>query len=696
MDNDWDDLFAIASGVGTNNSSTVATSNSTYANDESTVKRDRIDVHVNSSPVHCRPESNSKGKKKGKKRFKKDNTSSGVASLLDQALASRYSDGASYALSAQWPAWLRPGASMVCEASSRRCRAYCPSSEPTTFNGLDTPVRCQNCHLSLLLHSLEIESSVSDSNEFLRVFAENRDARCCASHLIVSKKDHVREDESSLKVISHTIGSKSKSLSRSFTSCSNRLSPGESEILWQKLSAVVRAMEDLNESLTATKQRESGSMEHKSTPPPWFEAAVRVIIASDVFYYRLYYLQIINEIPIQKYCCDDGVNSLAFIPHPTTYFTAPQLCWDTRAGEKSAKYFWKRYGSQSDLRAAALLQYTRNPDDAIEKNDHPLSILRGNRFAETVLLFNDTNWTRSSRTVAQFEKATRPTVVAANGADDYYAAHETPAPHLLADWRNASRDLLCNLYAYATVAPDSIGDLCTLIERICNCRHLVELGAGTGYVAKILENAGMTVTALDIIPTRDTTSEGANANEYHGCTPPFVHVETGSVGALNEVFFRYTAKPPLLLCYPPPLSSMSFAALQSYLSCGGSVFVHIGEFQGLTGCQKFEELLITKFRCIKRWSCKNWGTDAAEVSVWQRAGANREDSSRATLIPCSLCLKKPSTKRFRLIRALTYCGQKCWESHESTRAVHFRANMIPYQLMSKVQFGDRFYFSNLS
>jgi hypothetical protein len=63
------------------------------------------------------------------------------------------------------------------------------------------------------------------------------------------------------------------------------------------------------------------------------------------------------------------------------------------------------------------------------------------------------------------------------------------------------------------------------------------------------------VEAYDICPTHKS-----DGNEYHGGTPPFVRVEKGNVGILSSV--TGIAHKALLLCYPPPKSSMAYDAFK--------------------------------------------------------------------------------------------------------------------------------------
>mmetsp|Transcript_39389 Transcript_39389/g.72676 ORF Transcript_39389/g.72676 Transcript_39389/m.72676 type:complete len:274 (+) Transcript_39389:1812-2633(+) len=241
---------------------------------------------------------------------------------------------------------------------------------------------------------------------------------------------------------------------------------------------------------------------------------------------------------------------------------------------------------------------------------------------------------------------------------------------------------------------------------------VVELGAGTGYIARLLTDNGLQVTALDVAPTGSDPQLGCRktdtTNEYHGNTPSFMPVQQSNASGLRTFFSseKVSRRTALLLCYPPPLSNMAFDALQAYTASGGRCLIHIGEFQGLTGSHHFEDALMQNFKCIERLPCLHWGTDAADITIWvkkTRMGPectnhketyDHDDSmSSSLLLPCSNCLKEPAVRRCRLARGLVYCGLRCFNLHSSSRRIHLALNMI--FLDSDLNFGDNNHFAPL-
>eukprot|EP00957_Ditylum_brightwellii_P061120 4638034-Ditylum_brightwellii.AAC.1 len=425
---------------------------------------------------------------------------------------------------------------------------------------------------------------------------------------------------------------------------------------------------------------------------------------------------------------DDETN-VVFIPHPTIHFGTPYLSWDVIEGKKYFGVFLnslleefketqmkvglsKNKGgtmSDDDDKEVRLLQsimeryglFLRNDisskdEQQFEKNGptpHPLSILHRNRLMETAYLFASTGWTKSSNAIRQIKTALDSATTSNQGNNyttitnqeekekAFYDSHETPAPKILKEWRDSSRDMLCSLYAYATLSPNVIQKV---INAVCSkddgnandvllsslaVNHIIEVGAGTGYVASLFREVGRRRKG-DKQKGRNKDSKPASSlridafdialdsNEYHGNTPPFYKVSSGT--SLNSM--QRLLPPPsasnennmntaLLLCYPPPLSNMAEDALHAFMSLGGRVLIHIGEFCGLTGSSAFENLLLTDFQCIHRYPCLEWGTDAAEVTIWLMMKPN-EEKSRSICDPilaqCSNCPKRQATKRCKL------------------------------------------------
>lgn len=351
-----------------------------------------------------------------------------------------------------------------------------------------------------------------------------------------------------------------------------------------------------------------------------FEQSVQVIMDCDAAYFSLYYLELTS-------------NSQHHVPHPVFYFG--ESMEELSEAEKHIL-------SQNVLICDSDL-FERFPLRRDVTEEDPLTFIHYLRFFETVLIFHLSTWRLpSEKRKDEFIKSGQTTV-----GSTLSDLHETPAPPLLRAWRNSCRDFLTHVFAYATV-PKNIRET---IKSFAMNERIVEVGSGTGYLARLLCSQGLVVDAFDFRPGRN--------NEYHGSTPPYMSIESGDgVKTISQQRQPFV----LLLCYPPPDSSMAANVLRGFLKGGGERFVHVGEFKGLTGTSKFEHILLKNFCCVRNIPCPTWGTDAASVTLWKRGSQAAGDS--VVLLPCHMCGKE-SRQRLRYVRYLTYCSAQCWEKHQN-------------------------------
>lgn len=234
------------------------------------------------------------------------------------------------------------------------------------------------------------------------------------------------------------------------------------------------------------------------------------------------------------------------------------------------------------------------------------------------------------------------------------------------------------------------------------------MGAGTGYIATLLSRNGVTVAAYDISPTEADVgqdygpSQGMHVNDYHGNTPPFCKV-THASSKNTGMFFpnRTTQATALLLCYPPPMSSMAEDTILEFLRIGVRTIVHIGEFQGLTGSKGFENILAKQFQMSTRLSCLRWGTDAADVAILSKIPSVNTSKYRrsekgelsASLLKCSNCQRSGSKRRCRIARSLTYCSSECFKEHDKFRRIILGMSMIPPEI--EISFSNPAHFCPL-
>jgi hypothetical protein len=373
----------------------------------------------------------------------------------------------------------------------------------------------------------------------------------------------------------------------------SHLDRGEAEILRQKQQTVMECMSKRDMS---------------------FKSSIRRMIACDDLYLRLYYLQV-----------SGAFLSSPYLPHPVTYF--------------------------ENTKVQAIPQETTTRDPKIESyfdlgqigSQHPLSKIYRQRQLESRHLFQSHD--ESGR--ATLKELNRPTVHAASTLE----FHDTPATLIFQECRDSCRDVLCHLYCYATLSPSNISSLVKKLKHL-GATDAIELGAGTGYMAKLLKEAGLETRAYDIDPPSD------HLNDYHGRTHSFVEVKKGT----HESVLRASTladSTALLMCYPPPQCSMAYDALKAFQKAGGKYLIHIGEWKGLTGSKEFEELLLKDFRCVHRVPCSSWGTDASDVTIWERGSGKA-----SLLLPCISCGEFEATRRCRLLRHAVYCDRACFQQHK--------------------------------
>ena len=408
-----------------------------------------------------------------------------------------------------------------------------------------------------------------------------------------------------------------------------------------------------------------------------WERCIRLVMACNQEYHDRYYRALTT--PPQ----DDQHAMNELPPHPVTYFG---------------------HGFFSPM---------VHPDDDNDNNDnnnsHALFRLHRLRFNETQQLFSSSGWCREESSRQEMMKAlSRQSPKPRQDDDDnddessFLAQHETPAPSILSDWNDSCRDILCNLYSYATLHPSTLDAIQQfLVENQIDT--LVEIGAGTGYLARLLQDRVQhhclkKVQALDVAPT------SVSSNEYHGRVPPFFPVHQGSTVASS----RDDEKTALLLCYPTPQTIMAHQALASYqsnLSQGQrqttGCFVHIGETKGLTGSSALEQLLLKEWTCTQRIPCQWWGTDASFVTMWIHHHDKKKKPPLLSnppirfLLPCSHCGQCESQRRCRAARPMTYCGPACFQQGQTALQQYLDQQCIPLRAARDLNYHNPLHFSSL-
>jgi hypothetical protein len=140
-------------------------------------------------------------------------------------------------------------------------------------------------------------------------------------------------------------------------------------------------------------------------------------------------------------------------------------------------------------------------------------------------------------------------------------------------------------YAFALPTDEALGAIAGVSPG-----GVVELGAGTGFWARLLADRGVDVAAFDVAPPPSAQ------NRWFAGVTPWYPVRPG-----DESVAEGHASRTLLLVWPTRNEDWAAAAVERYTSAGGQCVVFVGEGPGgSTGDDRLHALLGEYERC---WSC---------------------------------------------------------------------------------------------
>jgi hypothetical protein len=178
-------------------------------------------------------------------------------------------------------------------------------------------------------------------------------------------------------------------------------------------------------------------------------------------------------------------------------------------------------------------------------------------------------------------------------------------------WDRSLRNMLVSRYSWAIPNEEALQAIARHSPR-----GLVEIGAGTGYWASLLQANGLSVFAYDSCPPRTRQ----HTNSY------FRYDRRGVVGTLwTEVKrggARRAADHPertLFLCWPPYNAKMAANALKAYAKAGGTTLAYIGE--GAGGCtadDSFHEMLAEGWEEVESVAIPRWSGMHDALIIWRR------------------------------------------------------------------------------
>ncbi len=160
---------------------------------------------------------------------------------------------------------------------------------------------------------------------------------------------------------------------------------------------------------------------------------------------------------------------------------------------------------------------------------------------------------------------------------------------------------LCNTYAWAIPSQAAI-------EQLVALSPIVEIGAGTGYWASLVADAGGDIICYDNRSWSKLSQSGGAM--HHGAYHPVAY----GTGA-------YAGRHPdrtLFLCWPPYKTEMAYRALARYLAAGGRRVVYVGESDGgCTGDERFHREL-RRLKLERELALPQWAGIHDVMCVYRR------------------------------------------------------------------------------
>jgi len=161
-----------------------------------------------------------------------------------------------------------------------------------------------------------------------------------------------------------------------------------------------------------------------------------------------------------------------------------------------------------------------------------------------------------------------------------------------------ARDYACGCWAWAVPNEEAI-------EALVNHSPVVEIGAGTGYWARLAAEAGADIVAYDSRAGRKVSGH----RWVRKCGAYFPVRRGGS----NMV--SYHPHRTLFLCWPPYKSAMAETALENYR---GEKVIYVGENGGCTANDGFHSKLVREWEMVNVVHIPQWHGLHDRMYVFQR------------------------------------------------------------------------------
>ncbi len=170
----------------------------------------------------------------------------------------------------------------------------------------------------------------------------------------------------------------------------------------------------------------------------------------------------------------------------------------------------------------------------------------------------------------------------------------------------SERQALVSKYAWAVPDDTALGIIASINQPI------VEIGAGTGYWARLLQDHGVDIIAYDVSPpkTHSVMVDPVLTNQW-GHRKQYIHVRRGGPNVLSNHSNR-----ALFLCWPPYDDDMASHCLRRW---SGSHLIYIGEgYGGCTANDAFHQTLNDEFDVIHQYQIPQWPGIHDELVIYKR------------------------------------------------------------------------------
>jgi len=167
------------------------------------------------------------------------------------------------------------------------------------------------------------------------------------------------------------------------------------------------------------------------------------------------------------------------------------------------------------------------------------------------------------------------------------------------------RDECVDLYAWAVPTEE-------IIDAVAQFSPIVEIGAGRGYWAALLQEAGADVVAHDILPPSGRDQNTYHRSRHKSMKRVFTEVLKGDHRTLEEV----DPSRSLFLCWPPYNTPMAFKCLTAFT---GNRLIYVGEgYGGCTGDDQFHAELEENWEETLDFEIPTWWGIRDYLTVWER------------------------------------------------------------------------------